>query len=101
MSDLVINHNLIKAPIIDILKQIKKEITNGKLKDIEPKHSYVRVTCPHHKGGQENTPACSVYCGDDPNIEYGTTNCFACGFKGPLWHFVAECFDEDDEFGKE
>lgn len=30
-----------------------------------------------------------------------TGNCFTCNDSGPLYHFVAECFDKDDEFGKE
>ncbi len=99
--DLIVNNKLIKAPILNIINQLKSELPNKKLKDIKDKYTYISVTCPHHKGGLENKPSCSIYCGDDPNLQYGYTNCFSCDYKGPLYHFIGECFDEDDEFGKE
>ena len=80
MSDLVINNKIIDAPMLDILRQLRKELTNGKLKDIIDKHDNIIVTCPHHKDGMENHPSCSVYCGEDANIEYGSVHCFTCGF---------------------
>lgn len=100
MSDLIINNHIINAPIGDIINQIKRELTNGKLSQVEHKGDNYKVTCPSHKGGMEQNSDCFVYCGSDPDIEYGTMHCFACGEKGPLYHFVAECFDKDDEFGK-
>ena len=99
--DLIIDNKIINTPILTILKQIKNEINNHKLQDIKDKHSYISVTCPHHKNGMEKKPSCSIYCGDSPNIELYTCNCFTCGFKGPLYHFIGECFDADDNFGKE
>jgi DNA primase len=101
MSELILDNKIIDVPIIDIVKQIKKELNNGKLKDIIDKHDNILVTCPHHKDGFENHPSCNIYSGDSDEIEYGMVNCFTCGFKGPLYHFVAECFGESDEFGKE
>lgn len=103
MSDLIIGHYIIDSPIVDILYQIKRELKNGKLRDIIEKSGDddVVVTCPSHSDGHENNPSCGVYKGHDENIQYGSYNCFACGSRGPLWHFVAECFDEDDNFGKE
>ena len=101
MSELILDNKVIDAPIIDIVKQLKKELTNGKLKDIIDKHDNILVTCPHHKDGMENHASCNIYSGDADDIEYGMVNCFTCGFKGPLYHFIAECFDASDEFGKE
>lgn len=101
MSELIINNRLINAPIINIIKQLKSELDNGKLKDVQIKGENVRVTCPSHKDGQESHPSCGIYMGDSDNIEYGTFHCFTCGAGGPLYHFVAECFEQDDEFGKD
>ena len=77
------------------------ELTNGKLGTIQVKGDNVRVTCPSHKDGQESHPSCGIYAGDSDDIEYGTFHCFTCNSGGPLYHFVAECFDESDEFGKD
>ena len=100
MGDLIIDNHIIDAPMRTILNQIKKELTNGKLRQIEDKGDNFLVTCPHHKNGMEASPACYVYCGSDPNIEYGWMHCFTCDEQGPLYHFVAECFDKGDEWGK-
>lgn len=100
MSDLIIDNYVIDAPIIDILKKVKSQLTNGKLKYYQLKGDNVRVTCPHHKSGKEDKASCDIYCGDSDNVVYGTCNCFTCHFQGPLWHFIAECFDESDDFAK-
>lgn len=100
MSNLVISNHIIDAPMVDIIKQIKEELSNGKLRDIQLKGDEVRVTCPHHKDGMEQRPSCGVYCGDSPDIEYGAFHCFTCGFSGPLQRFVSECFDKPAEFGR-
>ena len=101
MNDLIIDHYIIDAPIVDILYQIRRELKNGKLKEIDDsKQDDVLVTCPSHSDGHENNPSCGVYKGHSESVQYGSYNCFTCGSRGPLWHFVAECFDADDEFGK-
>lgn len=100
MSDLIINNYIIEEPIIDIVKQLKSELGNSKLRVIQQKGDDIRVTCPSHKDGNESHPSCGIYCGNSANIDYGTSHCFTCGFSGPLWHFVAECFEKDDNFGK-
>ena len=97
----IINNRLIDTPIDIILKQLKSELTNNKLNYIDNKsNGWIRVTCPHHAGGLEKNPSCGIYNGDDPKIERGTAHCFTCDFVGPLYHFVAECFDREDSFGK-
>lgn len=99
--DLIIDNYIIDTPIIEIIDQLKKELNNSKLKIVQQKGDDIRVTCPSHKDGYESHPSCGIYCGNSPDIEYGTTHCFTCGFGGPLYHFVAECFERSDEFGKQ
>lgn len=103
MSDLIINNHIIDAPLEKILNTLKSELTNGKLMKIENKGGEFRVTCPNsqHKSGKEAKPSCYVCATNNASVEFGYSHCFTCGFAGPLYHFVAECFDKDDEFGKE
>lgn len=96
---LYIDNYVIDTPIIDIVRQCKEELTNGKLKSIEQKGDSVFVTCPVHKDGKENKPSCSIYSGDNDSL-YGVFNCFTCNSSGPLWRFIGDCFDKDDNFGK-
>lgn len=103
MSELIINNHIINTPLDKILSTLKSELTNGKLMKIENRGSEFRVTCPNsqHKNGQESKPSCNLCATTDANVDFGTCHCFSCGFSGPLYHFVAECFDKEDEFGKE
>lgn len=101
MSSLIIEGHIIDAPIKDILTQLKKELPNGKLSQIVYRNCDIRVTCPVHSDGLESHPSCEIYCGTSEDIEYGTWHCFTCGAKGRLYSFVARCFDESDEFGKQ
>lgn len=101
MSELIINNHIIDASLEKILKTLKSELTNGKLSIIENKGGEFRVTCPSHKGGAERHASMNICATNEGPIEFGYCHCFTCGFAGPLYHFVAECFDKDDEFGKE
>lgn len=96
---LVLNHRLIDVDLGKILYTIKKELTNGKLKDIINKGDNYLVTCPFHKGGFENKPSCQIYCGDRKELEFGTYHCFSCNESGNLIKFVGACFDRDEVFG--
>lgn len=99
--DLKIGSKVINEPIINILKQVRSELHNGKLKDIQQKGDNVLVTCPCHKQGRENHPSCQVYCGDSPDLEYGFSHCFTCGMNAPLPRFISDCFNESGNFGEE
>ena len=102
MSQLIIDNKTISTPIIEILKEIKNSLTNGKLASLKVKNDNIVVNCPVHKNGLENTPSCNVYIGKDTkDLHTGDFHCFTCGSKGPFYHFVAECFDADDEWAKE
>lgn len=101
MSELIIDNHIIDTPLDKILATLKSELTNGKLATIENKGSEFRVTCPTHKDGHERHSSCNICATIDGPIEFGYFHCFTCNSSGPLYHFVAECFDRDDEFGKE
>ena len=100
MRQLIIDNYVIDKPIEEILTLLKLSLTNGKLKDIENKGDDILVTCPHHDGGHEKTPACNIYIGNDTKLPYGYFNCFVCGDKGSFLKFVAECFDAPESYAK-
>ena len=100
MRQLIIDNYVINKPIEEILTLLKLSLTNGKLKDIENKGDDILVTCPHHDGGHEKTPACNIYIGNDTKLPYGYLNCFVCGEKGSFLKFVAECFDAPESYAK-
>ena len=100
MRQLIIDNYVINKPIEEILNLLRLTLTNGKLKDIEPKTDNILVTCPHHDGGHESTPACNIYIGNDTKLPYGYFNCFVCGEKGSFLKFVAECFDAPESYAK-
>ena len=101
--NLIISNRIIDTPISVILNQVKKELTNGKLRDIgEEVRNNIGVTCPNHKGGYEHKPSCYIFTKiDDNNIEYGKAHCFTCGWSASLPDFISKCFDEPKGFGEE
>ena len=102
--ELIIKKKCIDTPIPVILRTIKTEIHNGKLKDVKEEiKNNIAVTCPVHKDGMERNPSCQIYTGkDNPDVEYGKCHCFSCGWYGTLAEFVNACFDQSDpEFGTE
>ena len=100
MRQLIVDNYVINKPIEEILNVLRITLTNGKLKDIEPKTDNILVTCPIHDGGHENKPACNIYIGNDPKLPYGWFNCFVCGEKGSFLKFVAKCFDASESYAK-
>ncbi len=102
--DLIINNKVILTPMMTILKTLQRELTNGKIRDIqEQKGQNIAVTCPSHKDGFERKPSCQVFADpDDKYTMYGTVHCFSCGYARTLPQFIADCFDElDESFGEE
>lgn len=94
MNDLIIDQHVIRRDIKGILSELQKICVPGKLKNIVYQSENVRVTCPVHKDGMENKPSCNIYVGEDNDIIWGTTHCFACGYKGSLISFVSEACDK-------
>lgn len=100
MSSLVIDNHIIKKDIRSILNELVKYAVPGKLKSIKYEPEDVRITCPVHKDGQENKPSCNIFIGESNDMVWGTTHCFACGFKGQLFDFVAEACDKSRAWAK-
>lgn len=100
MRNLVIDNYIIKEPIENILKDLQRVLTNGKLKDIRIGSDNIVCTCPVHKSGNEANPDLNIYIGDNPNIPFGFARCFACDFKGSFVVFISKCFESSVEFAK-
>lgn len=100
---LKVKNRLITEPIINILHQAKKELNNGKLKDIIDKHNgNLLISCPSHKNGCERKPSCTVAIATDTDLEPGFAHCFTCGYSAPLTQVITDLFDETDpSFGEE
>lgn len=99
-----IGNKVITTPVENIVKQLKSEITNGKLKDIEPRNGQnIKVTCPSHKDGFERHPSCYIFVDEnDKETQLGQVHCFTCGYTASLPEFISFCLDEDGEaFGNE
>ena len=94
MSRLIIDNHIIREDIKTILSIVQRQASPGKLKRIIYDGDNIRVTCPVHKDGQENKPSCSLYVGSSDDVTWGTVHCFACGFKGQLFDFIAEACDK-------
>ena len=101
MRSLIVDNYIIDKPVIDIIYDLQRTLTNGKLKDVLIKGDNILVTCPVHGGGHEHKPACNIYIGDDESIPYGYYRCFVCDSQGPFLKFVAECFDSSEGFAKD
>lgn len=101
MPNLIVDNYVIDTPLADILERVRIEIKFTKLKDIIVKEDELIITCPNseHDGGNENHPDCHVNLNED-KVGYGVFHCFACGFKGPFYRLIAECFGWPDDKAK-
>lgn len=101
--ELIVNNKLITTPIVDIIKLLREETGNKYFQYIgEDGTDDIKVTCPFHKNGQEHRASCHIYNrADNPNIYKGTTHCFTCQKKVPLYTVVGYCFGKNDDFGKQ
>ena len=100
---LIVKNKVITTPIDIILKKLRSELNNNKLRDIEDEYcGDVNITCPRHKNGLESNPSCKVNTKQDhPDVEYGKCHCFTCGYIATLPQLIGFCFNEDESFGKE
>ena len=100
--DLIIQNHIIDGDIETILNDIHRATHGAYLKHINNKGDDIAITCPFHKGGQENHPSCFVYTRkDNDKIPYGFFRCFTCGEQGQLYKLVATCFSCTYEEAKE
>jgi len=99
--DIRVGNKIIIASIYDILVKLRAEKNNSILRDIIDRQDNVTITCPFHKDGKENRPSCNIYQGTQKNIPVGTVSCFTCHYTNNFFGFIGDCFDEDENFGKE
>ena len=100
---LTINNKVVLSSFQDILKNLQKQLKNGKLKYIDTSaRDNIKVTCPIHKDGKEKTPSCFILINsENKKVPEGSVHCFSCGYHANFFKFIADCFDEsDEEFGK-
>lgn len=94
----------IEEPVESILQLIRKETSDRGdmfLKDITKRGENMVVTCPFHGDHNEKKPACTVFTSKHGTFEEGDYHCFVCNAHGPMYKFVAGCFESDESFGKE
>lgn len=98
-----IRNKVITEPIINILYQAKRELTNGKLKDIQKAHdANILISCPCHKDGFEKHASCRVLADETcPDLEAGYAYCFSCGYSAPFAQVIGDLFNKDKSFGEE
>lgn len=97
-----IGNKEIHEPVINMLRQAQRELTNGKLKEIKSGNSgNCVITCPCHKDGKENKPSCMVLLDTDVDLEAGFAHCFTCGYNAPFSQVIGDLFDQDKSFGEE
>lgn len=92
---ITVDNYILNKSAYDILTDLSTVLTNGKLRFFRQASSGISVPCPFHASGQEQHNSCYV----DPDS--GVFHCFACGAKGPFYHFVAGCFDSSDDYAKQ
>lgn len=93
--------NYTSKDIINILKKLKFDLGlkgYNYFNDIIDNNSYVSFTCPFHSGGHEKHPSCSIVLNKYKEPYY---HCFTCNSSGSLTKFIADCFDEDLDFGEQ
>lgn len=98
---IVVGNKVITTPVKDIVETLQQQLFLlhiNKLDKVEFRQRDIRVTCPVHGGGHERTPSCDILLEDKVDssgktIPAGTVSCFACGFKGNLVKFIAECLN--------
>lgn len=99
-----IQNKLIITPIDLILKQLRLELNDGRLRSIidDKKGRNVICTCISHKDGFERNPSMSVFSDlNDTEIEYGKCHCFTCGYTASLPQMIADAFNQPLEFGEQ
>lgn len=97
-----IGNKEIHEPVINMLRQAKRELTNGKLKEIKSGNATnCVITCPVHKGGKENKASCMVLTDPKGELEAGFAHCFTCGYNASFSQVIGDLFDQDKQFGEE
>lgn len=71
---------MIDEALIRSIRQYVLEKTGrsylGRIKQV---HNNIMVSCPFHKGGQEQKPSCGIKTVSDEKSNIGTVHCYSCG----------------------
>ena len=93
---------IITEPVDNILHTVKRELTTGKLKDIEKERGgNIFISCPCHKDGFERHASCMVSTATDTDLEPGFAHCFTCGYNAPITKLIGDLFNEDERFAED
>ena len=105
MPCIIDNNKVVITPIRDIIDMLQQQLYAehiNKLSQVQYKQLNARITCPVHKGGQENTPSCDILLydketinqfGEKVTVPAGTVHCFGCGYNASLVRFIADCLN--------
>lgn len=105
MPCIIDNNKVVVTPIRDIIDMLQQQLYVkhiNKLGQVQYKQLNARITCPIHKGGQENTPSCDILLydkevvnqfGEKVIVPAGTVHCFGCGYNASLVRFIADCLN--------
>lgn len=102
--ELTVKGKQISASVKDILEQLRTETGYRYFRNIRggDGDDKLMVTCPWHKGGQENHPSCCVTnSGDSERFEKGFFYCFTCNRRAKLPEVVGYCLDDTAEVGED
>ena len=94
MSYITVGNKVITSSVESILLQLRKESNGNYFKDIIHKGNQLCITCPSHKGGQENHPSCYITDDNTSDIN-GVWHCFTCNASGNLVDLVSLVFNYD------
>lgn len=100
--ELILKNKIINGDLEIILNRLKNECGKPYLfNEIKDSRTDIITNCCYHKGGREEKPSATFYkLHNKGKIEFGKFHCFSCGRTASLPQVVAECFDEDLEFGE-
>lgn len=86
--------------IIDIRDYLKLKTGIYYFKNIRKTADNLLVTCPFHKGGQENKPSAGIRITEGADTSVGTFHCFTCGetmgMSQVMQRLLGDLYDEDE-----
>lgn len=101
---------VILSDIYDMIMDLRADLNAAGinlLKDVDyrPGKKDIMITCPVHKGGQENHPSCGVstveVIRNEKHYSAGAVHCFNCGYTADFFEFVSYCWGTTDrDYGK-
>lgn len=86
--------------IVDLRQYLMVKTGISYFKRIKPTADNLMISCPFHKGGQENKPSCGIKLYEDEKSPAGTVHCFACGvttsLDGMVQQILGDLYNEDE-----